>query len=238
MSDIINSREKVVVVDDDIVTRYLIGSELRNHGFDTYECDSAEALFTLLEQQRVDVIILDLVLPNVNGLDALTFLREGSDVGIIMISSRANTAHRLDGLKEGADDFLKKPVNTKELIFKIRSLAARVRKQQGHVPKQNLVIGNCEICSNDNLLKNTNSNRVCRLTGSEQRMLILLSQNINQTCNRKQLNHSIIRPEVSESNMRSIDTLISRIRKKLKDLSSDLEIISVRGQGYRLTSKN
>lgn len=238
MSDIINSREKVVVVDDDIVTRYLIGSELRENGFDTYECDSAEALFTLLEQQRVDVIILDLVLPNVNGLDALAFLREGSDVGIIMISSRANTAHRLDGLKEGADDFLKKPVNTRELIFKVRSLAARVRQQQGYVSQQNMTLGNCEIHLHDNVLKNTNNNHVCRLTDSEQRMLMLLSQNIKKTCSRKQLHQGISRSELSESNMRSIDTLISRIRKKLKNLSSDLEIISVRGQGYRLAPKN
>lgn len=230
-----NDLEQIVIVDDDIVTRYLIGSELRKNNFDTYECDSAESLFRLLDQQRVDVIILDLVLPEVNGLDALSFLRQDSDVGIIMISSRANAAHRLSGLKEGADDFLCKPVDTKELVLKVRSLAARVRNQRGFTAKKNINFGNCEIDPNENVLKNMDNQCACRLTDSEQRMLVLLVQNKNQLCSRKMLHQSISRSESSISNMRSVDTLISRLRKKLNVLSSTTKVLSVRGQGYRLS---
>lgn len=229
--------EHVVVVDDDIVTRYLIGSALRENNINTHECDSAEALFQLLEKQQVDVIILDLILPKVNGLDTLTFLRQDSDVGVIMISSRANPSNRLTGLREGADDFLSKPVDTQELIFKVKSLAARVHKQRGLISHVIVEVGNCEIRLNNNALFHEKSNKTCRLTESEQRLLVLLAQHSEQTCSRKVLHQCINHAELSTSNTRSIDTLISRIRQKLNDVSCTKEIISIRGQGYRLVDK-
>lgn len=224
----------VIVVDDDIVTRYLIGSALRENDIHTQECESAEALFEVLEKQRVDVIILDLVLPKVNGLDALTYLRQDSEVGIIMISSRANAEHRLNGLREGADDFLSKPVDTQELIFKVRTLASRVHHQRGQTHHAALEFGNCELSIGDNRLRCLPTQKSSSLTESEQRMLGLLIQNSGQTCSRKMLHQSISRAELTASNKRSVDTLVSRIRTKLKDVASDSQISSIRGQGYRL----
>lgn len=228
----------MVVVDDDIVTRYLIGSALREDDISIQECDSAEALFELLQTQRVDVIILDLVLPQVNGLDALAYLRQDSDVGIIMISSRANAQHRLDGLREGADDFLSKPVDTQELIFKVRTLASRVCSQRGFIAQSSIEFGNCELCISDNFLRCPASQKNSSLTESEQRMLALLIQSGGQTCTRKMLHQSISRAELTASNQRSVDTLMSRIRVKLKEVASDSEILSIRGQGYRLVVRS
>lgn len=226
---------KVAVVDDDAITRFLLGSALRENQMTVFECESAEDLFALLQQTRLDVIILDLVLPQVNGLDALTYLREQSDVGVIMISSRANAAQRLFGLREGADDFINKPVVADELVFKVRSLALRVHHQQGHAPNQPpLTIANCELLTEEQLLVRLDRTATCPLSESEQRLLVLLVQQFPQACSRKSLLQCISRSEISLGNDRSVDTLISRIRNKLKILACSASISAVRGQGYRL----
>ncbi len=226
---------RVIIVDDDVVTRFLIGSALRYEpGIEVFECASAEALFELLERQRVDVIILDMVLPQVNGLDALSYLREQSDVGIIMISSRANAQQRLIGLRDGADDFINKPVITDELVFKVKSLAARVHNQRGVTTQQHLAIGNCQLILDENIIMSADEKMRCPLTESEQRILTALVQHATQVCSRKLLHQCISRSEITIANDRSIDTLISRMRTKLKKLSCNAAISSVRGQGYRL----
>ncbi|RBP48750.1 response regulator transcription factor [Arenicella xantha] len=229
------SKLNVIVVDDDVVTRYLIGSALKDAGISTQECDSAESLFELLETQRVEVIILDMVLPNVNGLSALTYVRERSDVGIIMISSRANANQRLDGLKKGADDFINKPVDTDELIWKVRRLAERVQSQRGNNEELDLKIGNCLLVVSENQLTRSDQTADCRLTDAELRLLITLLHHDAQPCSRKLLHQCISRTEVTISNDRSIDTLISRIRRKLESLNCSASIAAVRGKGYRLT---
>lgn len=226
---------QIAIVDDDAVTCFLVGSALREHGSQVFECASAEQLFELLEQQKVDVIILDLVLPNVNGLDALTYLRKQSDVGVIMISSRANTEQRLSGLRNGADDFIDKPLVIEELVFKVNSLATRVRQQRGIMTRQaHISIGNCQIIVDDRVLLNTDKNNRCSLTGAEQCILISLAQYESQVCSRKLLAQCTHRADISMGNDRSIDTLISRIRHKLSNVSCTASINAVRGQGYRL----
>ncbi|MEZ5448269.1 MAG: response regulator transcription factor [Thiolinea sp.] len=229
-----SSTEKVAIVDDDAVTRFLIGSALREHTMEVFECESAEDLFTLLQKHRVDVIILDMVLPQVNGLDALSYVREQSDVGVIMISSRANSQQRLHGLREGADDFISKPVVTAELVFKIRSLALRVNHQRGTTVEEHLTLGNCLLIPDQGLLVSMNQENHCTLTESEQRLLTLLIQHQPQVCNRKLLLQCINRSEISFGSDRSLDTLISRIRSKLQKVGCTASIDAIRGQGYRL----
>lgn len=226
---------KVAVVDDDAITRFLLGSALRENQMTVFECESAEELFTLLQQCRLDVIILDLVLPQVNGLDALTYLRTQSDVGVIMISSRANAEQRLFGLREGADDFISKPVVADELVLKVKSLALRVHYQQGQTPNQRpLAIANCELLAEEQVLVRADRTATCPLSDAEQRLLVLLAQQFPQACSRKSLSQCVSRSGISLGNDRSVDTLISRIRGKLKILDCTASISVVRGQGYRL----
>ena len=177
---------------------------------------------------------LDLVLPQVNGLNALSYLRQHSDVGVIMISSCANQQQRLHGLREGADDFISKPVKTDELVFKEKSLAARVGHQHGQADRQFLAVGNCILLADEHTIARTDEKARFTLTEAEQRILVLLSQHSPQVCSRKSLLHCISRTEISMGNERSVDTLVGRIRRKLKQLDCTATISSVRGQGYRL----
>ncbi len=226
--------EHVVIVDDDAVTRFLIGSALRDNHITTYECDSAESLFELLEERRIDVIILDLVLPQINGIDALSYLRTSSDVGVIMISSHANSRQRLQGLREGADDFICTPVSTDELVYKVQSLAARVQIQRGHTEAVSLELDNCEILIQESSIISKDNQTKCPLTESELRILVSLIQRANKVCHRKLLQQCISSSELTAVNARSIDTLISRIRNKLSQFNCAARVSSVRGQGYRL----
>lgn len=225
---------KVALVDDDIVTRILIGSTLREHKITVFECGSAEELFALLQTQKVDVIILDMVLPKVNGLDALTYLRTSSEVGVIMISSRANAEQRLQGLRGGADDFIDKPVVTTELVFKVKSLAMRVNTHRGQSDQQQLAIGNSLLLVDKHVLVRADKPESCTLTDAEQKILISLAQNEAGVCSRKSLLQCVSRADTSFGNERSIDTLVSRLRTKLDKLGCDALIKSVRGQGYWL----
>lgn len=226
---------QVAVVDDDAITCLLFSSALREHNIDVFECGSAEQLFGLLEQQKVDVIVLDLVLPKTNGLDALAYLREQSDVGVIMISSRANSQQRLTGLRDGADDFIDKPLNMEELVFKVQSLAMRVRHQRGSVALQpHVTVGNCQIIVEDHIMVNTGENNCCPLTDAEQRILISLAKHTPQICSRKLLIQCVNRTDITLGNDRSLDTLISRIRSKMGQIACTASISSVRGRGYRL----
>lgn len=226
---------QVAVVDDDAVTCFLVGSALREQGISVFECASAEQLFELLQQQKMDVIVLDLVLPKVNGLDALAYLRQQSDVGVIMISSRANAQQRLHGLRDGADDFIDKPLVMEELVFKVQSLAIRVRHQRGSVIKQpHVTIGNCQVIVDDHVMVNTDEKNCCSLTDSEQRILVSLVQHAPQVCSRKLLAQCVHRSAISLGNDRSVDTLISRIRGKLVQVGCTASISAIRGQGYRL----
>jgi DNA-binding response OmpR family regulator len=226
---------QVAIVDDDAVTCFLIGSALREHDINVFECESAERLFELLQQQKMDVIVLDLVLPKVNGLDALAYLREQSDVGVIMISSRANSQQRLHGLRDGADDFIDKPLVMEELVFKVQSLAMRVHRQRGSVTKQpHVTLGNCQIIVDDHVIVNTDEKNCCSLTDSEQRILISLAQHESQVCSRKLLVQCVHRSDISLGNDRSVDTLISRIRGKLVQVGCTASISAIRGRGYRL----
>lgn len=235
MTKFLSTDIQIAIVDDDAVTRFLIGSALREHSMRVFECGSAEALFDLLHQYKLDVIVLDLVLPNINGLDALTYLRKQSDVGVIMISSRANAQQRLSGLRDGADDFIDKPLVMDELVFKVQSLATRVHHQRGAITKQqHISIANCQIIVDDHILINTDTKHCCSLTDSEQRLLISLTQHTSQICSRKLLAQCVRRSDITISNDRSIDTLISRIRNKLNKLDCTAAINAVRGQGYRL----
>lgn len=228
-------RLQVAVVDDDAVTCFLIGSALREHGINVFECDSAEQLFDLLQQQKMDVIVLDLVLPKVNGLDALMYLRQQSDVGVIMISSRANAQQRLHGLRDGADDFIDKPLVMEELVFKVQSLAMRVHHQRGSVIRQQYItIGNCQLIADEHVMINTEKKNCCSLTDSEQRILISLAQHVPQICSRKLLAQCVHRADITLGNDRSVDTLISRIRGKLNQLDCTASISAIRGKGYRL----
>ncbi|EIJ36316.1 response regulator transcription factor [Thiothrix nivea] len=234
MNSITLSDTKVALVDDDKVTRILIGSALREHKVTVLECGSAEELFALLQTQKVDVIILDLVLPKVNGLDALTYLREHSDVGVIMISSRASAEQRLNGLREGADDFIDKPVVAAELVFKVKSLAMRVNTHRGQTNQQQLTIGNSLLLVDEYALVRTDKTERCTLTDAEQRILVSLVQNGAGVCTRKSLLQCVSRTDTRFGNERSVDTLVSRLRTKLGKLGCDASINPVRGQGYRL----
>jgi len=226
--------EKVAIVDDDAITRYLIGRSLRDNDIDTYECESAEDLFDLLDTQRIGVIVLDLVLPNVNGLEALRYLRRESNVGVIMISSRANPQNRIEGLSIGADDFIAKPVSAQELVYKIRTLSARVTRERGKVTADTVDIGNCQLRLDDFSVHAKGTQNTIQLTPSERNLLVLLSQNKSRVCERKVLQQGVNRAELTSCKTRSVDTLISRIRRKLNRLQCSARIQSVRGQGYRL----
>ena len=226
---------KVALVDDDAVLRFVVGSALRQHTMHVFECESAEALFNLLQKQKMDVIILDLILPQINGFDALTYLRAQSDVGVIMISSYADTPQRLDGLRKGADDFISKPILTDELVLKVKSLTARVNSQRGCATPQSLSIGNCQLIAKSNILVNHEQKARCDLTDSEQRILISLIQHGSQVCSRKLLLQCINRYELALDNHdRSLNTLVSRLRNKMNTVACTVSITAIRGQGYRL----
>jgi DNA-binding response OmpR family regulator len=124
----------VMVVDDDPTVREVVLSYLRAHGHDTLEADTGEAALRLFGEQPADLVVLDLMLPGVDGLEVCRTLRESSDVPVIMLTALGAEADRVMGLELGADDYVAKPFSPRELVLRIDSVLRRAGERAVPAP--------------------------------------------------------------------------------------------------------
>ena len=222
-------QHRLIVVDDDGDIRELLSTYLQNNGFKVTAFGSGE---DFLEQgfSDADLLILDIGLPGIDGLDICRSVRSDSQIPIIMLTAAADDVDRILGLELGADDYLGKPFNPRELLARIRALLRRA-----HV--------DTEQQANSALLQiDSNVRRVffkgeqLDLTGAEFDLLNLLNTHRGQIVSREQLCLKLKGHPLNPLD-RSIDTQISRLRAKLPELEGQNPIKAVRGKGYQLVLK-
>lgn len=126
--------QQVLVVDDDPDIRELIGDYLTGHGFDVAMADGAAAMRASIQQRIPDVVLLDIGLPGEDGLSLARYLREHHDIGIIMVSGAGETVDRIVGLEVGADDYVSKPFDPRELHARIKSVLRRYQRASAEAP--------------------------------------------------------------------------------------------------------
>jgi DNA-binding response OmpR family regulator len=231
---------RVLIVDDDPLIRELLHAYLSQEGYEVHCAATAELAETFLASQTVDLVMLDIRLPGKDGLTLTRELRVRSEVGIILITGRNDEIDRIVGLECGADDYVIKPLNPRELVSRAKNLIRRVRHAQ--LPQPVAAVSRPVKQFADWAL-DTDRRRLIDPTGSETllthgeyQLLSVFLRNSGHTLSRDQLMDQI-RNREWVPNDRSIDVLVGRLRRKLHDDPAEPQlIITIHGAGYLFTA--
>ena len=225
--------ELILVVDDEPKIVRLARDYLERSSFRVLPAEDGITALAAARQEKPDLVILDLNLPGLDGLDVCRALRRESSVPIIMLTARAEEMDRLIGLELGADDYIVKPFSPRELVARVRAV---LRRAQGEVQTAEVVqVGALEIDLNGHRV--TLGNEAIKLTRIEFTLLALLAQHPGQTFSRAQLIDRL-HGTTDGSYDRSIDAHIKNLRRKLEaDPANPQYILTVYGIGYQFTEQ-
>lgn len=231
---------RVLIVDDDPLIRDLLHAYLSQEGYDVHCAATAELAETFLASQTVDLVMLDIRLPGKDGLTLTRELRVRSEVGIILITGRNDEIDRIVGLECGADDYVIKPLNPRELVSRAKNLIRRVRHAQTPAPavavaKPIKQFADWALDTDRRRLIDPSGSETL-LTHGEYQLLSVFLRNSGHTLSRDQLMDQI-RNREWVPNDRSIDVLVGRLRRKLYDDPAEPQlIITIHGAGYLFTA--
>lgn len=228
----------IAVVDDEAQIREAVGEYLELHGFKISLAEGGEALREIMANgDPVDLVILDLNMPGEDGLSIARYLREHSDIGIIILTAAGQTLDRIIGLEIGADDYMGKPFDLRELLARTKSVLRRMPRRgatgptSGESAAHEVAIGHLVINTDMHKLLDENGEEI-PLTSMEYDLLHVFARHPNRVLSRDQLldmSHS----QNSDPFDRSIDVRIARLRRKIeKDPSKPQILKTIRGAGY------
>ncbi len=223
-----NERPHILVVDDDTRLRALLQRYLQENGFAVSSAKDAENARMFMNQYVFDLLIVDVMMPNETGLEFLKKLRKTNQIPAIVLTAMGETEDRISGLESGADDYLAKPFEPKELVLRINNILKRLptKNNKSHLLK----FGDLVFDLKTNELKNKD-NEILHITPLEQTLLSILGKKNGQIFSRERLAELL---ETGE-NSRSIDVQITRLRKKIeRDSKNPRYLQTVRGKGYML----
>jgi two-component system phosphate regulon response regulator OmpR len=235
-----SSNGRILVVEDDLLVRKMIAEYLGEHGYEVAQADRGTAMREAIEKNLPDVVLLDVNLPGEDGLTLARFLRERFDVGIIIVTGAADVVDRVAGLEVGADDYVVKPFDPRELRARVKSVLRRMQARASSSPAGNapssapssrVQIGACALDLVSHQLFAADGDEV-PLTGMEFDLLKVFIERPNQVLTRDQL-LTLTRNREWEPFDRSIDIRIARVRRKIEaDPEHPQAIRTVRGAGY------
>ncbi|MFS2222635.1 response regulator transcription factor [Pantoea sp. B65] len=228
-----HSGSSILLVEDDVRLAQMIVPYLAPYGFDIVHSQNARHAKDALNKRKFDLILLDLMLGDADGLDVCRYIRTSceDDPAIIMVTGRGDPTDRIIGLEIGADDYLPKPFEPRELLARIRAVLRRMVKQQT-ADSSGMLIRSGPLEINTAARTVTLRQKNCPLTALQFDLLLTLARNAGRVLNRDQLWQSI-RGEAYESFDRAIDVHIGRIRQAIEDdPRTPKQIITVRGIGY------
>ncbi|MTJ83882.1 MAG: response regulator [Telmatospirillum sp.] len=223
--------DTIVVVDDDSVTRETLKAYFDDEGFNVLLARNGDDLSQHLAENKVDVVLLDIRLPGKDGLTITRELRAVSDVGIILITSRTDRLDRIIGLELGADDYITKPLEPREVRARTRNLIRRIQAVRPEADDRKKEFGPWTLYLDRRRLVGADQTDV-RLTTAEFEVLAILVTNPGRVMTRDYILEVTTRRK-SDSLDRTIDTLIGRLRRVIEDDPKTPKlIVTVHGSGY------
>lgn len=228
----------VLVVEDDAVTRAKLVGYFQNEGYTVSEAESGTEMREVLNSQAIDLMMLDINLTGEDGLLLTRELRGQSDIGIILVTGRTDSIDKIVGLEMGADDYVTKPFELRELLVRVKNLLWRMSltdtaKQKGRIDDQQQHIVRFADWTFDIHRRALSRNgEPVKLTKAEYELLVALSSYPNQVLSRERI-LNMISHRVDAPNDRTIDVLIRRMRAKMEfDPKNPQIFVTVHGEGY------
>ncbi|OBU11869.1 envelope stress response regulator transcription factor CpxR [Morganella psychrotolerans] len=229
---------KILLVDDDRELTSLLKELLDMEGFNVVIAHDGEQALTLIDDS-IDLLLLDIMMPRKNGIETLKELRQNFQTPVIMLTARGSDLDRVLGLELGADDYLPKPFNDRELVARIRAI---LRRSNWSEQQQNDTSSNSSVVMVDKLQLNPGrqeasfADEVLDLTGTEFTLLYLLAQHLGQVVSREHLSQEVLGKRLTPFD-RAIDMHISNLRRKLPERTDGLPWFkTLRGRGYLMVS--
>jgi len=233
LSDAEVNAAPILIVDDDPKIVTLVRTYLEREGFPVVTAGDGRTALAAVGESKPRLIVLDIMLPELDGLALMRILRERSEVPIVLLSARGSTADRVYGIHEGADDYLVKPFSPAELVVRVKAVLRRTDRTQDR-PKDRGTIQHGDLAIDLDRLEVRRDHRVISLTAAEFRLLTALIQAQGRVLTRQVLLDALYGPVQGDALERTIDVHVGRLRDKLgEDVDRPRYIATVRGAGYR-----
>lgn len=221
---------RVLIVDDEAIVRDVLTRYLEKEGFRVETAGDGEAALRLAARAEPDVVILDLMLPKIDGLEVFRRLRDLSDVPVVMLTAKSEEVDRVVGLELGADDYVAKPFSPREVVARIRAVLRR-RTPREALDRPAIVAGRLHIDRNRREVRR--DEEILHLTRKEFDLLELLASHPGRTFTRTELLEEVW-DFAWEGDSSTVTVHVRRLREKIEDDSSDpLHLVTVWGVGYR-----
>lgn len=224
-----NTQYSILVVDDDTRIRQLLSKYLRKHDFTIFEAIDGETALEQIKNNKFDLLILDVMMPGLNGIELTKKIRNQYNIPILMLTALSETIDRIKGLQAGVDDYLPKPFDPQELLLRVNAI---LRRQSNNETEKFKVLHFGPFTMHPTKRFLSKNGKVIALTRKEVALIQLFYAKKNKI---------VTRDELSEIdgmvNARTIDVQITRLRKKLEDdASNPIWLKTIRGNGYCLTA--
>lgn len=227
---------RILIVEDEAVTRHTLKSVFEAEGYEVFEAQDGTEMNQILGNQKVDLVIMDINLPGKNGLMLARELREKDNIALMFLTGRDNEVDKILGLEIGADDYITKPFNPRELTIRARNLLQRTMPETDKQAKEQIVENYCfngwVLDVNSRSLITPQGTEI-KLPRSEFRALQHFCENPGKIQTREELLKKMTGRDLKPHD-RTVDVTIRRIRKHFEDHSPNSEIIvTIHGEGYR-----
>jgi two-component system OmpR family response regulator len=223
---------KILIIEDDPELAYILSTYLMKFEMEVMGAEDPYLGLSLLTQHPFDLIILDLTLPGMDGLEVIPKIREISNIPIIISSARDDITDKVIGMERGADDYMPKPYDPRELVTRIKTILRRT------IPNDaNRSIKKSLFLSNIKAREISFKGEALSLTAAEYDILSILVQHKNASVSREQLLYESTHID-DDSSIKNVDVIISRVRHKIAKIDSDnIYIKPIRGVGYLLNDR-
>ena len=219
---------RILVVDDDVALAEMIGIVLQNEGYEVVFCADGSAALTQFQENNPDLVLLDVMLPGMDGFDVCRAIRRVSDAPIVMLTARSDTADVVTGLEAGADDYVPKPFKPKELVARVR---ARLRGREDSQADEGLSLQDLSIDVAGHIVKR--EGLVIALTPLEFDLLVTLARSPWKVFSREELLEQVWGYRHA-ADTRLVNVHVQRLRSKIeRDPERPELVVTVRGVGYR-----
>jgi len=232
-----NFTHHVLIVEDDAVTRARIAAYFESENYRVSQSEDGNDVARMVTESAIDVVLLDIKLPGNDGLQIARELSEKTDVGIILVTARDDEVDRIVGLEIGADDYVTKPFNPRELLARVKNLIRRKQSDQSRLHKQRSKTFSGWTLDLSRRCLSSNTQDKLSLTRGEFELLVTFLEHPGKILHREWLMEKVTH-RVWSPNERTIDVLVLRLRNKIEQDSHAPQIIlTVHGEGYLFASE-